>query len=253
MDCPVLIKASSIISFAGFDPSGGAGILADCRTFEQFGFHGKGIITALTVQGTKKVYKTVGIPVDVILDSAMALSKEGSVSAIKIGMLFNEATVNSVNKALDLFNSIPVVIDPVICASDQTALIDDLGFIAMKQKLFPKADVITPNVPEAEKLSGIKIDNEKSALKAAFILLELGPKSVVIKGGHLKNEPVDFLATPTLTRKFYGKRIEGPSVHGTGCMFSSALTAMLAKGESLENSILAAKEYVAKKIEKHLN
>ncbi len=243
-------EKSGLVSFAGFDTSGGAGILADCRTFETFGFDGMAIMTAFTVQGANRIAGAFEVPAGTIYESARLLARERRIAGIKVGMLFNEATVKETARALDLFHSGSIVIDPVINASDGTVLLDAPGIETMKTLLFPKARVITPNVPEAEFLTGLKITGEKSIEKAGKILLKMGPEWVVIKGGHLKGRPVDYLATEGSLAKFDGKRIIGKSVHGTGCLFSSALTALLARGHGMDISVKKAKDHVTGIIEK---
>ena len=237
-------KRSSALTFAGFDPSGGAGVLADCRVFEAFGFYGMAVVTAFTVQGPRSVESVLGVPDGLILRSAGALAEQAAIAAVKIGMLFDAHTVREVAQSIDLFKTAPVVLDPVIEASDGTRLIDDDGIEAMKEALIGKVDAITPNVPEAERLTGLKIEDEASAFKAAEKLLELGAGCAVIKGGHLNGDPVDFLAASGLRRSYRTQRITGPQVHGTGCAFSSALAALLGQGCDVQAAVPRVKEFV---------
>jgi hydroxymethylpyrimidine kinase/phosphomethylpyrimidine kinase len=232
------------LTLAGFDPSGGAGVLADCRAFEFFGIHGAAIITALTSQGPFKVSRVEPVSSDWIADSAKVLSDQTNVVAIKIGMLANADTVKSVVRALEYWKAIPVVLDPVLDASDGTPLIDAEGAAEMQRRLFEKTMVITPNAGEAARLCGRPVTNADEATAAGEQLLEMGVQAVVVKGGHLPGPPIDTLITGEGRWVFEGERLAG-RVHGTGCAFSSAIAANLALGRELPEAVLEAKKYVA--------
>lgn len=243
-------SSKGALALAGFDPCGGAGVLADCKTFEFYGIRGYGVITAITAQGPQSILSIHEVPASALLDSARALKKQTSVSAIKIGMLFNASTVKAVKEACDLFQSVPIVLDPVIEASDGTRLIDDEGLALMKSLLFPIAEVITPNAIEATLLTGIKVQDTKSVFDAGQALLLAGARQVVIKGGHISGAPTDTLITADGVTEFLGKRHPGKGMHGSGCVFSSALAALLGKGKSLSEAVLTAKEHTRDMIRK---
>ena len=186
----------------------------------------------------------VEVPVRTIRKTAEVLFKKMRISAIKIGMLHTASTVDVVAEACRRFAGVPLVLDPVIQASDGTDLIDDNALETMVRKLFPLADLVTPNAPEAQRLTGVAITDKHSTLLAAKKLLKMGVGGVVIKGGHLQGDATDTLVTATLNRDFTSPRIQGPPVHGTGCAFSAALAANLAIGLDPEAAVWEAKRYV---------
>lgn len=237
---------SGALTIAGLDPSGGAGILADCRAFEDFGFRGMAILSAITVQGPSGVLGVFDVPEGTIIESAETIARQTNIKAVKIGMLNKASIVRQVAKACDLFNSTPIVLDTVLAASDQTALLDKPGIKQMILSLFPKVDVITPNAPEAQALTGLKVNDQDSAFKAGRALLEMGAKSVVIKGGHLPGDATDYLISPGVEIAFAVVRVPGVNARGTGCAFSSALAALLGRGFNLDKAITKAKSYMAK-------
>lgn len=237
------------MTFAGFDPTGGAGVLADCRTFESLGFRGIAVITAMTVQCSTAVDHVEGIPDRVLRRSAEVLTDHMAPSTVKIGMLHNALTVETVAEACRRLSEIPMVLDPVFAASDGTRLLDDAGLEAMMKLLVPRVDVITPNVQETLKLTGVNVRDETDVAAAAERLFDLGARNVVIKGGHLSGDPIDFLVTRKGRWSFRSKRVDGPAVHGTGCVFSAALSALLGRGLDLKMAVGEAKGFVTDYIE----
>ena len=245
-------KPDAALTFAGFDPCGGAGVLADCKAFEAHEIKGVAILTAITSQGASRISRVERVSEKSILESAKILSEEFNIPAIKTGMLHNAETVDAVIRALEFFSDASVIVDPVLRSSSGTRLLDEKGEKTMIESLFPKAAIITPNVPEATQLTALSIENVESAFRAAERLLEMGPGNVIIKGGHLQGAPVDVLVNADGRWSFEGNRIKGQPMHGTGCVFSSALTALIAKGYPVKKAVVNAKQFVEGEIAKSL-
>lgn len=237
------------LSIAGSDPTGGAGIQMDLQVFKYFGLHGSAVPTALTLQDTSKVHSVLPLFPSVVLDQLRTLLRDIAPNAIKVGMLATDDIARSVILGLaDVADSkIPLVIDPVLSASDGTPLLELRAYSSLKE-LCHGSDLVTPNLPEAQQLTGIDVSTESGVKRAATVLLEeLRCKSVLIKGGHLEEDSHDWLASknPTFTfSRLLGKRLKTPPVHGTGCALSSAIAANLALGKSLEQSVSLAREFV---------
>ena len=232
----------NVLSIAGSDPSGGAGIQADLKTFSALGCYGMAAITAFTAQNTNGVHAVYDIPALFVEDQIRAIFDDIEVDAVKIGMLARADIIETVARVLKLYGAENIVLDPVMVATSGDPLIASDAIEAMKEELIPVADVITPNIPEAEKLS------RKAVLdmdKAAQDLLELGAKAVFLKGGHLKGDVAqDVLAYKDGVKTFEELRVDTQNTHGTGCTLSSAIAAYLAKGESLEDACAKAKAYL---------
>ena len=215
----------TVLSIAGSDSGGGAGIQADLKAFARCGVHGMTAITALTAQNTTGVTEIHSIPRDFIVEQVKVVEEDLGVDAVKIGMLGTAETVNAVNEALDLLDpGTPIVIDPVMVAESGAVLLDDAAREALAQRLLPRATVITPNVPEARVLAG---GGEPEELARA--LHQLGPDVVVITGGHRETATDLFFDGETLT-EIPGERYPDGAAHGSGCTHSSALAAYLARG-----------------------
>tara|TARA_B110001454_G_scaffold29332_1_gene28672 strand:+ start:611 stop:1411 length:801 start_codon:yes stop_codon:yes gene_type:complete len=240
------------MTIAGSDSGGGAGIQADLKTFASLKCYGVSVITAITAQNTKTVTDIHIIPKSMIKNQIIAIKKDMNFKAVKTGMLPDENSVNTVSNELENIKNLILVVDPVIVATSGDILISKSAIEFIKSKLFPLASVITPNLLEAETLTGIKITNKKNLMKACEILKSYGPKSVLIKGGHfLKSEFAEDILYDGKTFEFFSeKRINTTSTHGTGCTFSSAITAFLANDESLIDSVRGAKLYVTNAINK---
>lgn len=232
------------LTFGGFDPCGGAGILADVRTFEYLGLRGAAILTAITVQGPESFIRAQGGMSDLIIDMAATLAKQIDVTAIKIGMLYDASTVRAVCRALDFFPKCPVVVDPVLFAGKGGQLLDSQGVSALKDLVLPQATLLTPNIPETKILTGITVADSQSAMEAGKIILAMGAEAVLIKGGHSEKEAIDFLVTENHIESLNARRIDSVDLHGTGCALSSAVAAMLGKGQLLSESVASAKDYV---------
>lgn len=234
----------NILSIAGSDPSGGAGIQADLKTFAALGTYGMAVITALTAQNTQGVSGVMDIPEDFVKQQLEAIFEDIKLDAIKIGMLSNAEIIKTVAELLAKYNATNIVLDPVMVATSGDSLISADAVAAMKEYLIPMADVLTPNIPEAEKLSRKAVLDMEEAAKG---LLSLGSKAIYLKGGHLKGEIItDILADKDGVNFFEGPRVNTPNTHGTGCTLSSAIAAYLGHGLELEEACGKAKTYLTK-------
>ena len=244
------------LTIAGSDPSGGAGIQADLRTFAKAGVNGSAIITALTVQTAAKVSATNLVSADIVGSQIDAAFADGEVQAVKTGMLGDASIVRAVVAALMRHGARNVVVDPVAISSSGTKLIDEAGFEILKRELLPNATVITPNVAEAAALLGIPAPKTLDDVRdAARKLVELGAKWVVITGGHLGNggEVTDVLTNGVDTHEIRTPRVPNASIHGSGCRYSAALTAALARGADVRTAAFEAQRFVAAEIRESVN
>lgn len=240
-------------TIAGSDSGGGAGIQADLKTFQELDVFGTTVITALTAQNTTGVFGILPIPETFVADQLQAILQDFDVQAIKTGMLFNESIIKVVAGILASSKCI-IVVDPVMIAKGGSELLESEAIDALKYFLLPIATVCTPNIPEAEIITGYKIKTEEDMYIAAEKILDLGVKYVVMKGGHLDElDAVDrvywkggYLALKT-------PRVQTNSTHGTGCTFSAALTAELAKGQSMKDALKEAKAFIQAAIATPLN
>lgn len=245
-----------VLTIAGSDSGGGAGIQADLKTFQATGSYGMSVITAITAQNTMGVTGIHPIPSSMIEEQLKAVLGDIGADAIKIGMLHSVEVIESIAHVLSEYQSIPVVLDPVMVATSGDRLIQDDAVKAMKDKLFKRAVLITPNLPETEVLTGKKITNSKEMVAAARELAEKYNIAVLVKGGHLDSGVVeDVLFTEGKSISINNKRVETQNSHGTGCTLSSAVASYLAQGDSLpdavtkgiafvQGALLAGAEYV---------
>jgi hydroxymethylpyrimidine/phosphomethylpyrimidine kinase len=240
------------LTIAGSDPSGGAGIQADLKTFHQFGVYGQAVITLLTVQNTRTVSRVATMSADLVVQQIEAVISDIPPAAAKTGALGNIEIVEAVAELAKSF-TFPLVVDPVMISKHGTRLISPDAEEALKRVLLPHAFLVTPNIPEAESLTGITIRDENDMRAAANQLRDLGCQTALVKGGHRHGEPVDILSAPGLGEDsvlfFSGTRINTPHTHGTGCTYSAAITAGLALGQDLRQSILTAKSFIQSAIE----
>jgi hydroxymethylpyrimidine/phosphomethylpyrimidine kinase len=236
------------LTYAGSDPSGGAGIQADLRTFTALGVYGLCIITAVTAQDTARVTGIYGIPKEILNAQMEGILQDLPVHAIKSGMLYSEESVEVLRDSLKRHSSIPYVMDPVIRASDGTPLLKPGALEALICHLIPMATLITPNLQEAETLSGIDVGDEMGMREAAKRIHGLGPRYVLIKGGHLAAEPADLLFDGREFETFSGERISGKPIRGTGCVLSAAVTAFLAEGADVREAVSKAKTFITRAI-----
>ncbi len=239
---------STVLSVAGSDSGGGAGIQADLKTFSALGVFGKTIITSITSQNTFGVQSSYDLPVHVIGEQFQAILEDKKCQAIKTGMLGNEETVLLVSKMIKKSRLKNLVVDPVISSTSGKRLLTRRGVEAVKEFLLPLASLVTPNIKEAELLSGIKIKRDSDKKKAARIILKTGVRAVLITGGHLKGNPDDLLLDEKGWQIFPSNRLSKVDIHGTGCVFSAAITAKLAQGLSLREAVQKAKEYIGEAI-----
>lgn len=237
-----------LLSIAGSDSGGGAGIQADLKTFSARDCYGMSVITALTAQNTIGVQAIFPVPAEFVAAQLKSVLDDIGVDAIKIGMLHNADIISVVTDNIRKLDC-PIVVDPVMFAKSGHALLSRNAIEIFKKTLLPLATVITPNLPEAEYLSGIKIDSIKSIKRAAIKISEYGAKSVLIKGGHTDSvKCVDFLYHNNCFQKFSAQRILSNNTHGTGCTLSAAIAAELAKGNDLNKAIRTAKRFITKAI-----
>jgi len=236
-----------VLSIAGFDPSAGAGIVADLKTFAAHNCYGVAVITALTVQNTQGVAAVHPTDPEVLRDSIHALLADGRVKALKIGMLCNQATAEVVEGILASNPDLPAVLDPVLRSSNDVDLLDAAGLDFVRRHLLTGATVITPNLREASVLAECSVDNLDDMKVAARKLVELGARAVVVTGGHL-DKAIDVFFDGTRLESFAGDRVKPDNTHGTGCTFSSAVAANLALGRQLRDAVVLAKAYVVEAI-----
>jgi hydroxymethylpyrimidine/phosphomethylpyrimidine kinase len=234
-----------LLIIAGSDSGGGAGVQADIKTATALGAYAMTAITAVTMQDTTGVHGFHPVPPQIVADQIARVLSDIGADAIKTGMLVSAEIVAAVSGALAPHASIPLVVDTVMTAKGGAALLDDPGVTAMRRLLFPKAVLITPNAPEAARLTGLPVDTPEDLIRAAKALRESGVRAVLVKGGHLEGEMVtDVLADESGTHIFRTRRIDNRSTHGTGCTLASAIAAGLAQGLALEDTISRARAFV---------
>ena len=238
-----------LLSIAGFDPSCGAGTAADLKTFAAHGCYGIAAITSLTVQNTQEVETVHNTPSAELRAQLEALARDCDIAAVKIGMLGNRANAAAAAEFLDAHKFAHIVLDPVFESSSGAELLDAGGIKFVSTELLKRVSVITPNVPEAEVLTGVTIKDLADMEAAARRLVEMGAHAVVVKGGHL-DRAVDILFEGGEMIHLAADKVKVENTHGTGCAFSSALTAQLASGRSLFEAAALAKTYVTMAIEK---
>ena len=245
---------SKILIIAGSDSSGGAGIQADIKTVTALGSYAMTAITAVTIQNTTGVKSIVSIDPKEISNQIEFTSKDIKPDAIKIGMLHSTKVIKSVIRSLDIINVKKIILDPVMVAKGGAKLIDDKAVQLLKNELIKKVSLVTPNIPEAEILTGIKIKTKEDIIFAASILIELGAKNVFIKGGHLDSKVVqDIFVSKKEIMIIKNKRITTSNTHGTGCTLSSAISTFFSCGKTLKKSCELATMYVNNSIRSNLN
>jgi hydroxymethylpyrimidine kinase/phosphomethylpyrimidine kinase len=231
-----------IVTIAGSDSSGGAGIQADLKTIAFLGGHGMTIVTAVTAQNSRGVQSVYPLPLPDIEAQLDAIFTDIGVDAVKTGMLWNAATVRLVAKKLAEYHVHNVVVDPVFAASDGTPLLDEEGRAALRKELLPLAVIVTPNLPEAAALADMGVATTADMREAAKLIRGNGAKAVLIKGGHLAGDPVDILLDETGYTESPSKRLPITDVHGTGCVLSAAIATELANGFSLKEAVQRARD-----------
>jgi len=233
------------LTIAGSDSGGGAGIQADLKTFAALGVYGASVITAVTAQNTQEVTGIYDLPADFVTLQLDTVIKDLAVDAVKTGMLSTPAIIQAVSQYLASLGVEKLVVDPVMVAKGGAALLRKEAEAELSQKLLPLAYIVTPNLGEAEVLAGMPIHNVEEMELAARQIHAMGPKHVVVKGGHLEGPPVDVFFDGQRFQYFEGERIETKSLHGTGCTFASAIAAELAKGVEVAEAVRHAKAYIS--------
>ena len=233
------------LSIAGSDSSGGAGIQADMKTMATNGVYAMTAITALTAQNTTGVRAIMEVTPEFLEQQIDAVFEDIRPDAVKIGMVSSAALVEVIAERLVHYQAENIVVDPVMVATSGSVLSQDSAVGVMKEKLLPLATVITPNIPEAQILSGMTIENEQQMEQAAKQIGDSCGCAVLCKGGHSINDANDLLYADGEFTWFHGKRIDNPNTHGTGCTLSSAIASNLAKGYDLKTSIQRAKDYIS--------
>ena len=234
------------LTIAGSDPGGGAGLQADLKTFAALGVYGYSVISEAVAQNSWQVADVEPMPPEMVEAQLNTLALECAPRAVKTGALANAAIVKVVARAIERLKLPAPVVDPVLVSSSGARLIGPKGERALRKRLVPLALIVTPNVPEAEGLSQVKIDSDAAIREAAKKILKLGARAVVIKGGHREDDryATDFFYDGRRFVELKGPRIAGGGAHGTGCAFSAAIAAHLARGADLEDAVRGAKRYV---------
>ena len=236
---------NTALTIAGSDSSGGAGIQADIKTMMANGVYAMSAITALTAQNTTGVTGIMEVTPEFLSLQLEAIFTDIYPDAVKTGMVSSGELIKTISATLKKYNAKNIVVDPVMVATSGAKLISDKAIEILKAELLPLATVITPNIPEAEVLSGMTIKNEEDMIKAAKAIYEKFNCNVLLKGGHQINDANDLLYRDGRYVWFKGKRIDNPNTHGTGCTLSSAIASNLAKGENLDDAVKHAKEYIS--------
>ena len=238
------------VTIAGSDSSGGAGIQADLKTFCALGVYGASVIAALTAQNTRGVSAIHDVPADFITAQIDAVFSDLAVNAVKIGMLSTPAAIEAVAAGLQRHGQTNIVLDPVMVAATGARLLVPAAVETLTRRLFPRARLITPNLLEAAALLDSDVAANEAEMHAqAERLLDLGPRAVLIKGGHASGaESVDLLVGPAGAARFAARRIATDNTHGSGCTLSAAIAAFLAKGAALADAVGAAKTFISEAI-----
>lgn len=245
---PIPPKTKRVLTIAGSDSGGGAGIQADLKTFSAFGVYGLSVITALTAQNTVRVYGVEPVSPDFVGLQFEAVITDIGADAVKTGMLFSAETIDVVALKLHQNRIAHVVCDPVMVAKSGDKLLEDNAIHTLKERLAPEVSILTPNIPEAEVLSGLPIHSAEALKEAALRIHGFGCGAVLIKGGHLRGGADDILYDGERFIRYSQKRIETLHTHGTGCTYSAAIAANLAKGFELAEAVRIAKAFVTEAI-----
>ena len=238
-------KMRTALTIAGSDSSGGAGIQADIKTMTANGVFAMSAITALTAQNTTGVAGIMEASPEFLKQHIDCIFTDIRPDAVKIGMVSSAELIIAIAEKLAEYQAENIVVDPVMVATSGAKLISDDAIDTLKERLLPMADILTPNIPESEVLSGMEIRTEEDMIKAAEKISENYHCAVLLKGGHQLNDANDLLYRKGSYRWFYGKRIDNPNTHGTGCTLSSAIASNLAKGFDMDTSVERAKAYIS--------
>ena len=233
------------LTIAGSDSSGGAGIQADIKTMTANGVFAMSAVTALTAQNTTGVTGIMEVSPEFLKEQIDCIFTDIRPDAVKIGMVSSAELIRAIAEKLKEYQAENIVVDPVMVATSGAKLISDDAIGTLKEALLPMADILTPNIPEAEVLSGMEVKTEEDMVKAAEKISRTYHCAVLLKGGHQLNDANDLLCRGEEHRWFYGKRIDNPNTHGTGCTLSSAIASNLAKGFDMETAVERAKAYIS--------
>lgn len=242
-----------VLTIAGSDCSGGAGIQADIKTMVSNKVYGMSVITALTAQNTKGVMAIEDVSAKFVKEQIDSVFQDIEPDAIKIGMVSNSGIANIIVERLSFYNAKNIVVDPVMVSTSGSKLMSDEAIEIIKTKLIPLATIITPNIKEAEVLSGFKINSKEDMEKSAILISEYYNGAILIKGGHLKDTADDLLFINNEYIWILGKRIVNNNTHGTGCTLSSAIACNLAKNKGIIDSVKLSKTYINRALEMKLN
>ena len=234
----------NVLTIAGSDSCGGAGIQADIKTFCALGTYAMSVITAITAQNTKGVAQIREMDSDIVESQIDCIFSDIQVDAVKIGMVSSIEIIETIAQDLKKYHAKNIIVDPVMVSKSGYHLLKPESKTALIKNLFPLALIVTPNIPEAEEITGRKIANTTDMKEAAKEILTLGASSVVVKGGHLSGDAVDVVYDGKSFTYLKSERIDTGNTHGTGCTFSSAVAALTARGYSLNDALQGAKEYV---------
>lgn len=228
------------LSIAGSDPYGGAGIQADLKTFSALGCYGSAAITALTVQNSTGVKRSVAVDAQTVYEQAAAVFDDITIDALKIGMTVNSGIIRAITRLIKAYHPATIVLDPVMVSSSGHRLLNEEAIRELKEELMPLCTLVTPNIPELEVLSG----GAEGIAAARKVIEESKCTFVLVKGGHLEGQPTDCLVSANRTWDFPGRRVDTRNTHGTGCTLSSAIAAYAAQGVSMPEAVGKAKAYV---------
>jgi hydroxymethylpyrimidine/phosphomethylpyrimidine kinase len=237
-------RVPKAMTIAGSDSGGGAGIQADLKTFSAFGVYGTSVITAVTAQNTLEVSAIAEVPDEVVIAQIDTVLEDIGADTIKTGMLSSRSIIQNVADRVEAWGVPYLVVDPVMVSKSGVNLLNPNAVAALVSDLLPLASIATPNIPEAEVLAGMTISSDEDMRTAARRILDLGPGIVVVKGGHREGPPIDLVYDGSAFLPLEGTRVDTRNTHGTGCTFSAAIAALLARGLPQVDAIRLAKRYV---------
>lgn len=238
----------NVLTIAGLDPSGCAGVMADLKAIMAWRCYGIAVVTAITAQNTEKIESVYPVPMEVIGSQLEAIVDDIEIHAVKIGLMPNAKTIELIAELIKTFNLPNIVVDPVLASTTGYQFADEKMIQAYREKLFPLAEVVTPNLYEASVFARQKVSDVTSMKEAAEIIFQLGPKNVIITGGHLENRAMDVLFDGVRTSVFDAPKIMSSNTRGLGCTFSSILALHLAKKVKIQQAIDPIKKYLARAI-----
>ncbi len=238
----------AILSIAGFDPSGGAGVAADLKTIAAYRHYGASVVTSVTAQNTIGIQAIYDLPMEFIAQQIESVVSDTEFHAVKVGMLGTAQAVKLVASLIESLHLPNVVVDPVMRSSTGTALLEPRAIKVLKDDLFPRSDVVTPNIDEASRLTRITVKDLASMKAAAREIHRMGARNVVVTGGHLGNRAIDVLFDGDRIAVFDSSKIPSPNTHGIGCTFSTALACHLARGISLVDAVEGSKKFVSRAV-----